>query len=196
MDVEDKAGVIIAVRNYKVTKKKRRIDGVDFSALDTASDEKILLRSMEPLTKAGYVGMDEVKQMLKDMKRQNFDRGVFISRRFTVAASAEMALRKIQQVSDEYFPPVKPDILYLAIGNCMNDLCKENCGNIPSSRSECQSWTESSICRIRTISENASFHFDNGIISLLNDDLRQLLSFRENPAAMLYSKDSAENSVS
>ena len=85
MDVEDKAGVIIAVRNYKVTKKKRRIDGVDFSALDTASDEKILLRSMEPLTKAGYVGMDEVKQMLKDMKRQNFDRGVFISRRFSAS---------------------------------------------------------------------------------------------------------------
>jgi hypothetical protein len=197
MNIEDKAGVIIAARNYKCTKKKRRVDGVDFSALDTASDEKILLRSMEPQTKAGYVGLDEVKQMLKDMKHQNYDRGVFISKRFTVAASEEMALRKIQQVSDEYLPPVKPDILYLAIGNCINDLCKANCGNIPSNQSECKSWAQSNICRIRTISENASFHFDSGLTNLLNDDLRQLLSLRETPTETLYStKESAKQSRS
>ena len=195
MDVEDKAGIIIAVRKYKCTKKKRRIDGVDFSALDSASDEKILLRSMEPQSKAGYVGLSEVRQMVKDMKRQKYDRGVFISKRFTAAASEEMSLRKIQRVSEEYFPPVTPDTLYLTIGNCINNLCEENCGNIPSNRSECHSGTEGNICRIKTIGENASFHFNVGLIKLLNDDLRQLLSLRKTVKDASYSnQNTAEQS--
>ena len=139
MSLEDKAEFIIAVRNYRCENRKRRFDGFDFSVLDANSTEKILVRSIEPQTKAGFVGVDDVKKMAKEMKNQNFDRGVFISKRFTVAAEEEMALRKIQQVSDVYMPPVKTEDLYLTIGDCADRQCRAKCGNVPARKSECQS---------------------------------------------------------
>jgi Restriction endonuclease len=180
MSAEDKAGVIIALRNYKCERKKKRSDGVDFSVIDSASDEKILMRSINPLTKAGSVGVDDVKRMLKDMKTQKCDRGVLISRQFTAAAAEEMALGKIQQVSDGYMPPTSPKNIYVTLNDHVNTLCKANCGDAPSSHSDCQSWEEDSECRVRTISNNASFHFERGWASLLNEDLRQLLSLPKN----------------
>jgi len=180
MSAEDKAGVIIALRNYKCERKKKRIDGIDFSVLDAASDEKILMRAMDPLNKAGFVGVDDVKRMLKDMKTQKCDRGVLISRRFTVAASEEMALGKIQQVSDGYMPPASPQNIYVTLNDRVSTLCKENCGTASSKQSDCQSWRDSSECRVRTISNNASFHFERGWASLLSEDLRQLLSLPKN----------------
>jgi hypothetical protein len=180
MSAEDKAGVIIALRNYKCERKKKRNDGVDFSVLDSASDEKILMRALNPQTKAGFVGVDDVKKMLKDMKTQKCDRGVLISRRFTVAASEEMALGKIQQVSDGYMPPASPQNIYLTLNDCVTTQCKAKCGTAPSRQSDCKSWENGNECRVRTISNNASFHFERGWASLLNEDLRQLLSLPKN----------------
>ena len=176
MSLEDKAEFIIAVRNYRCENRKRRFDGFDFSVLDANSTEKILVRSIEPQTKAGFVGVDDVKKMAKEMKNQNFDRGVFISKRFTVAAEEEMALRKIQQVSDVYMPPVKTEDLYLTIGDCADRQCRAKCGNVPARKSECQSLADGTPCRVRTISNNAIFHLEHGWLNLLNEDLMQLLS--------------------
>ena len=180
MSAEEKAGVIIALRNYKCERKKKRSDGVDFSVLDSASDEKILMRSLNLQTKAGFVSVDDVKRMLKDMKTQKCDRGVLISRRFTNAATEEMALGKIQQVSDEYMPPASLENIYGTLNEHVSSLCKTKCGAASSKQSDCQSWRDGSECRVKTISNNASFHFERGWTSLLNGDLRQLLSLPKN----------------
>jgi len=180
MSAEDKAGVIIALRNYKCERKKKRNDGVDYSVVDSSSDEKILMRSMNPKTKAGFVSLDDVKKMLKDMKTQKCDRGVLISNRFTVAAAEEMALGKIQQVSDGYMPPASPENIYNTLNDSVSNKCKEMCGAALSRHSECQSWKDDGECRVRTISNNASFHFERGWANLLNEDLRQLLSLPKN----------------
>lgn len=175
MSVEDKAELIIAIRNYKCEKRKKRTDGMDFTVSDVASDEKILLRSIEPQSKAGFVGVDDVKKMLKVMKSEKCDRGVLIGKRFTVAAVEEMALDKIQQVSDEYMPPFKPEQLYITVNDCVKNLCRAKCGKVPLKESDCKSYTDENACRVRAISRNASFHFEKGWISLLKDDLKQLL---------------------
>lgn len=180
MSAEDKAGVIIALRNYKCERKKKRSDGVDFSVVDSASDEKILMRAMNPQTKAGFVSVDDVKRMLKDMKTQKCDRGVLISRRFTNAATEEMALGKIQQVSDEYMPPASLENIYGTLNDHVNSMCKAKCGAASEKKSDCQSLKDGSECRVRTISNNATFHFERGWTSLLNGDLRQLLSLPKN----------------
>jgi hypothetical protein len=176
MSVEEKAGLIIAVRNYRCQKKKQRSDGVDFSVLEASSDDKILLRSIEPQTAAGYVSVEDVRKMVKEMKSQKCERGVLISKRFTIAASEEMVLRKIQQVSDDYMPPIKPETLFLTINNCINNLCISQCGFVPVKKSDCSTGKDSSPCRIRAISNNASFHYEHKWMNLLRDDLRQLLS--------------------
>jgi hypothetical protein len=176
MSVEDKAELIIAVRNYKFKSRKKRIDGVDFTVSDTQSDEKVLLRSIEPQAKAGYVGLDDVKKMLEVMKSQDCDRGVIIGKRFTVAAAEQMALEKIQQVSDEYMPPIKPENLYFTVNDCVNSLCKAKCGRVPLKNSDCKAYLEAESCRVRSISVDALFHFERGWINLLKNDLKQLLS--------------------
>jgi hypothetical protein len=150
---------------------------------------------MDPQSKAGFVGVDDVKKMLKDMKSQNCDRGVFISKRFTAAAAEEMANGKIQQVSDGYMPPVKPENLYLAISDSVDNLCKAKCSLVPAKRSDCRSWAEGNTCRVREISNNAAFHFERGWISLLNDDLRQLLSLPKSAkSAVASAKKSSDHS--
>jgi hypothetical protein len=179
MSVEDKAELIIAIRNYKCEKRKKRANGIDFTASDAASDERILLRSIEPQAKTGFVGVDDVKKMLKVMRSEDYDRGVLISKRFTVAAVEEMAQDNIQQVSDEYMPPFKPEKLYLTIDNYVKNLCKAKCGSVPAKESDCKSYTDENACRVRAISRNASFHFEKGWMNLLKDDLKQLLTLNK-----------------
>ena len=175
MSVEDKAELIIALRNYKCEKRKKRTDGIDFTVSDSLLEEKILLRSIEPQAKAGFVGVDDVKKMLKVIKSEDYDRGVLIGKRFTVAAVEEMVHYKIQHVSDEYMPPFKPDKLYLTINDCANNLCRAKCGAVPLKESNCQSKKDENPCRVKAISRNASFHFEKGWMSLLKDDLKQIL---------------------
>ena len=179
MSIEDKAELIIVMRNYKCEKRKRRTDGVDFTVSDAESDEKILLRSIEPQAKAGFVGVDDVKKMLKVMKSEDCDRGVLIGKRFTTAAAEEMVQEKIQQVSDEYMPPFKPEKLYFTINDCVNSLCRAKCGDIPLKQSDCKAFMDGNSCRVRTISNNSSFHFEQGWMCLLKDDLKQLLSLQK-----------------
>jgi hypothetical protein len=179
MSIEDKAELIIAVRNYKCEKRKKWSDSIDFTVSDVESDEKILLRTIEPQSKAGFVGVDDVKKMLKAMKSEDCHRGVLIGKRFTTAAAEEMATEKIQQVSDEYMPPFNPEKLYLTINDRVNDLCRARCNDIPLKQSDCKAFTAGSSCRVRTVSNNALFHFERGWTCLLKDDLKQLLSLRK-----------------
>lgn len=172
---EDKAEFLVAVRNYKCGSRKKWSGGIDFVASDVVLCEKVLLRLIEPQSKSGFVGADDVKNMLKGMKHKDCDKGVLIGKRFTNAATQEMSVHGIQQVSDGYMPPIKSEDIFLTINNFINNLCRTKCGAVPLKESDCKGHLKESNCKIRSISDNAFFHFERGWINLLKNDLRQLL---------------------
>jgi hypothetical protein len=159
------------MRNYSCEDREKSDEGIDITALDTASNEKILLRIAEPKSKSGFIGIDAVRKMLEAMKNEEYDKGFLFGKRFTAAAKQELMQNDIQRISEQYMPRFKPDRLYLRINNYVNELCKAKCGKIPKKESDCKG-----NCRIRIISDNASFHFEQGWTSLMKKDLKQLLS--------------------
>jgi hypothetical protein len=175
VSIEDKAEFLMAVRNYKCEKREKWSGGIDFVASDVVSDEKVLLRLIAPQSRSGFVGADDVKNMLKVMKHKDCDRGVLFGKRFTDAATQEMNVYNIQQVSDEYMPPIKSENMLLTINDSVNNLCRTKCGAIPLKESDCKGHLKESYCRIRSISDDALFHFERGWTNLLKNDLRQLL---------------------
>jgi hypothetical protein len=175
MSIEDKAEFLIAVRSLKCEKREEWSGGIDFVASDVISDEKVLLRLIEPQSRSGFVGADDVKNMVKVMKRKDCNSGVLFGKRFTDAATQEMNACNIQQVSDEYMPPIKSENIILTINGCINNLCKTRCGAIPLKESDCKGRLKESHCRVRSISDDALFHYERGWMNLLKNDLRQLL---------------------
>jgi len=159
------------MRNYSCEDRAKRDEGIDITALDTESNERILLRIVESKTKSGFVGINTVKKMLEDMEREEYDKGFLFGKRFTTAAKQELMQNDIQRISEQYMPKFKPERLYLRINNYVNELCKATCGKIPKKESDCKG-----DCRIRVISDNALFHFEQGWINMMKKDLKQLLS--------------------
>lgn len=175
MSIEEKAKFLITLRNYKCGKAEKWSDGIDFVSSDVISDEKVFVRIIEARNKAGFVGIDDVKSMLKVMRRKGCDKGVLIGKKFTVAASHEMSLCNIEQTSDDYMPPVKTEDVILAINDCVDNLCRNRCGAVPLNKSDCRVFVEEGLCRVKSISDDALFHFERGWMNLLKNDLRQLL---------------------
>ena len=175
MSIEDKAEFLMAVRNLKCEKREKWSDGIDYLALDVISDEKVFVRVIEPRSRSGFVGADDVKNMLEVMRRKDCGKGVIIGKRFTDAATQEMSLCNIQQVSDEYMPPVKSENIILTINGCVNDLCRTKCGAIPLKESDCKGRLKENLCRVKSISDDALFHYERGWMDLMKNDLRQLL---------------------
>jgi hypothetical protein len=171
MGIRDEAELFMAMRNYSCEEREKWDEGVDIIALDTASQEKVLLRIVEPKSKSGFVGIDAVKKMMEAMERDEYGKGFLFGKRFTDAAKQELIQNDIQRISEGYMPKFKPERLYLRINQYVNDLCKVKCGKIPEKESDCKG-----DCRIRTISDNASFHFERGWINLMKKDLKQLLT--------------------
>ena len=161
----------MAMRNYSCEEREKGEEGIDIIALDTASKEKVLLRIVESKSKSGFVGIDAVRKMLETMEREDYDKGFLFGKRFTDAAKNEMMENDIQRISEGYMPRFKPERLYLRINQYVNDLCKVKCGKIPEKESDCKG-----DCRIRVVSDNASFHFEQGWINLMKKDFKQLLS--------------------
>jgi hypothetical protein len=171
ISIQDEAELFMAMRNYSCEEREKWDKGVDIIALDTASNEKVLLRIVESKSKSGFVGIDAVRKMLEAMEREDYDKGFLFGKRFTDAAKQELMQNDIQRISEGYMPRFKPERLYLRINQYVNDLCKVKCGKIPEKESDCKG-----NCRIRIISDNASFHFEQGWINLMKKDLKQLLS--------------------
>ncbi|MBN1358304.1 restriction endonuclease [Candidatus Bathyarchaeota archaeon] len=171
VSIKDEAELFMAMRNYSCEDREKWDEGIDITALDTASNEKVLLRIVESKSKSGYVGIDTVRKMLEAMEKEDYDKGVLFGKRFTDAAKHELMQNDIQRISEGYMPTFKPERLYLRINQYVNDLCKEKCGKIPEKESDCKG-----DCRIRIISDNASFHFEQGWINLMKKDLKQLLA--------------------
>ncbi len=171
MSIQDEAELFMAMRNYSCEEREKWEEGIDITALDTESNQKILLRIVESKSKSGFVGIDAVRKMLEDMEREEYDKGFLFAKRFTAAAKQELIQNDIQRISEQYMPTFKPERLYLRINNYVNELCKAKCRKIPKKESDCKG-----DCRIRVISDNASFHFEQGWINLMKKDLKQLLS--------------------
>jgi hypothetical protein len=180
MSVEEKAKFLIALRNYKCGRGEKWSDGIDFVSFDVIADEKVFVRSIESRRRAGFVGADNVKSMLKVMMRKGCKRGVLVGKRFTAAASQEMGMFNIEQVSDDYMPPFRAEDIMLTINNCADKLCRMNCGAVPLKKSDCKGSVEANLCRVRLISDDALFHCEHGWMNLLKNDLRQLLFLNEN----------------
>ena len=164
----------MSMRNLSCEEKEEWDRGMDITALDAESNEKVLLRIVESKSKSGFVGVDAVIEMLEAMEREDYDKGVLLGKKFTVAAKRELMENDIQRISESHTPRFKPESLYLGINNYVNDLCKAKCGKIPKKESDCKG-----DCRIRIISDNASFHFEQGWIKLMKNDLKQLLAIRD-----------------
>ncbi len=171
VSIKDEAELFMAMRNYSCEDREKGDEGIDITALDTASNEKVLLRIVESKSKSGFVGIDSVRKMLEAMEKEDYDKGVLFGKRFTDAAKQELMQNDIQRISEGYMPTFKPERLYLRINQYVNDLCKEKCGKIPEKESDCKG-----DCRVRVISDNASFHFEQGWINLMKKDLKQLLA--------------------
>ncbi len=164
----------MSMRNFSCEEREEWDQGMDITALDEESNEKVLLRIVESKSKSGFVGVDAVREMLEAMEREDYDKGVLLGKKFTVAAKRELMENDIQRISESHTPRFKPERLYLRINNYVNDLCKVKCGKIPKKESDCKG-----DCRIRIISDNASFHFEQGWIKLMKNDLKQLLAIRD-----------------
>jgi hypothetical protein len=171
ISIQDEAELFMAMRNYNCEEREKWDEGVDIIASDVASKEKILLRIVESKSKSGFVGIDAVRKMVEAMDREDYDKGFLFGKRFTDAAKQELMHNDIQRISEGYMPRFKPERLYLRINQYVNDLCKMKCGKIPEKESDCKG-----DCRIRVVSDNASFHFEQGWINLMKKDFKQLLS--------------------
>jgi hypothetical protein len=173
MSIQDEAELLMAVRDYSCEERGEWDEGIDITALDVKSKEKILLRVVTSKVKSGFIGIDAVREMLGVMERRDYDKGFLFGKRFTDSAKQKMMENGIQRFSEIYAPPFKPERLYLRINHYVKKLCKAKCGRIPKEEADCKS-----NCRTRVISDNALFHFENGWINLMKNDLKQLLALQ------------------
>ncbi|MDH5634205.1 MAG: restriction endonuclease [Candidatus Bathyarchaeota archaeon] len=178
--LESKAEMIMATRGYENEGRQTWGKGVDFTATEPNSKRKILLRVItDTKSRSGVVGVNGVTEMIDAMKRRDCDRGIFISRRFSQAAKKEMRQQGIQIVSETFEPRFEPIRLYSAIVDYTNDLCKAKCGRVPKKAFDCEGFSKGHYtCRIRLISDNASFHFQRGWTNLLTGDFRHLTQLK------------------
>lgn len=175
-----KAEVISAVRGYEKRRTRRKEGSVDFTVSPSETDEKILIRIItEGKAKSGYVGTDAVKEMSDILKKQNYDKGILIGKRFTETAKSEMKRENIEAVS-ERFTRFKLERLYSAIDRCVRNLCKAKCGHVPIKESDCKGYVAGHYsCDVRLVSDDASFHLEHGWIGFLERDLAKLLAIEK-----------------
>lgn len=168
----------MAIEDYKSIDVEKRNNGLDITALDKESDDKILLRVItEPESKSGYVGADTVDRMVAAIENKDCDKGILISNRFTKAARRKLAEEGIRRMSDDGRTYFDLERLYLVARDLVDDLCKAKCGKVPQKESECKGRVNGGYsCNVRLISDNASFHFERGWTSALQKDVLRLLS--------------------
>jgi|WetSurMetagenome_2_1015567.scaffolds.fasta_scaffold91749_2 hypothetical protein len=169
---EIKTNFIIAVRGYKTVKKQKNANFTDVTAVDD-SNNKVLLRIIEPLANE-YIVANDVKKMAEDMKQENYDSAILISKHFTDNAIDEMNKNKIQHISEEYMPPFDIQEVYLAIMNCANSQCQKKCGKV-TLVTEC-SEKSADYCKTKAFAVSAKRHYEDGTVGLLKNDLKMALA--------------------
>lgn len=176
-----KAEMIMAIRGYENEATRRWREGIDFAASQDESEDKILLRVItKPGSRSGTVGVNVVDEMIDTMKHEGYDKGILVSEKFSNAAKREMRREGIQIISGNLKPRFEPQELYFKIREYTDELCKAKCGGVPKKKSDCRGLTgDHYTCKIRLISDNASFHFERGWTNLLIRDFQQLISLTD-----------------
>jgi hypothetical protein len=67
MSIQDEAELVMALRDYSCKDRGEWDGGVDITALDAESKEKILLRVVTSKVKSGFIGLDAVRKMLGEL---------------------------------------------------------------------------------------------------------------------------------
>ena len=178
MSFKSKAEIIMAMEDYECEDRQRLDEGIDLMASHDNSDDRILLRIItEPTSKSGIIGINAVKKMSETLERENYDKGILISKRFTVAARQEMRRKHIRMISEKFMPSFEPHKIYLKIQDYVNNICKIKCGNVPEKESDCDGYSNGGYtCEVRVISDDASFHLKHGWTNLLQNDLNRILA--------------------
>lgn len=177
----DNAEVVLAVRGYETVDIRKKESLVDYTVSPQKSDDKILVRVIiGTSSKAGYVGVDSVKEMNDLLEKRNYDKGVLVGKRFTEAAKNEMKRDKIEMISDTRKPYFASMKLFSIINDYTQKLCKAKCGQIPLKDSNCKGYTDGRYsCDVRLTSDNADFHFERGWTRFLEKDLMKLLAIEK-----------------
>lgn len=182
MGIELEAELLMEIRGYECEEKESWDEGVDFIVSDAKSDQKVLLRVItDPKSSSGVVGVDTVRKMVETIRQDDYDKGVLISERFSKAARKEINQKGIQMISEKFILSFGPQKLFLAIQDCVDGLCKAKCGRVPEKELDCdgKEFDGNYSCKIRLISDNASFHYQRSWTNLLREDLLQLLALRK-----------------
>ena len=176
-----KAEMIMAIRNYENEATRRNKEGIDFVASKAESDDKVLLRVItKPRSRSGTVGVDAVNEMVDALRQEDYDKGILISDRFSAAAKDAMKREDIQIISQNITPRYEPIELYARIREYTDSLCIAKCGSVPKKKSDCKGISDGHYtCKVRLLSDNASFHRERGWVDLLKRDFRQLISLRD-----------------
>jgi len=174
----EKAELVMAIREYDDIKRRKREGGIDIIVSPLRSDDKILMRVInKSRTKSGIVGINSVRKMSEFLERNDYDGGFLVGKRFTNAAREEMSREGIEGISEKFMPSFKPQRLYFSVNKIVEKLCKAKCGRVPMEESDCKGYSEGNYsCKIRLISDDASFHFERGWTNLLQNDLKRLLT--------------------
>jgi hypothetical protein len=176
-----KAEMIMAIRNYENEETRSSKEGIDFVATQDESDEKVLLRVITNSRGASRtVGVDSVNEMVDALKQEDYDKGILISERFSPAAKDAMRREGIQVISQNSTPRYEPNELYSRMREYTDNLCRAKCGRAPKKKSDCKGISNGHYtCKIRLISDNASFHRERGWVNLLKNDFKQLILLKD-----------------
>ena len=176
-EIVEMAELIMAVRDYENEEEQQWKKGIDIIASPNESDDKILMRVItKPSTKSGVIGTTAVREMSEELKREGYNKGFLIGKRFTKDARELMSQEGIGMASTQITPSFKPQRLYVTIHDYINHLCRAKCGRVPKEESDCKGYSDNHYsCKIRLISDNAQLHFERGWTNLLQNDLKQLL---------------------
>ncbi len=174
----ERAELVMAVREYDDKKRRKWDRGIDIIVSPVKSDDKLLMRVIKKSrTKSGVVGVNTVREMSEFLERNDYDGGFLIGKRFSSAARREMNREGIGLISEKLMPSFKPQKLYFSVNKIVESLCKAKCGRVPMEESDCKGYSKGSYsCEVRLISDDASFHFEHGWTSLLQNDLKRLLA--------------------
>jgi len=178
LSLELKTELFVAIEDYESKGIKKRDSGLDITALDDKSNGKVLLRVItKPKSKSGYVGADTVDKMAATIENEDYDKGILISNKFTKAADKKLVEEGIQRISENLILDFPAKRLYFAARDLVDEQCKTKCGRVPQKESDCKGQLNDRYsCKVRLISDNASFNFERGWTSLLQKDVLRLLS--------------------
>lgn len=178
----DKAKLISVIRNYENKKIIDKKNIIDFSVSPHQNNQKILIRTItQPQSHSGFVGIDTARKMIDFIKTKKYDKGIIIGNKFTKAAFHDLKSANIEIVSTTFTPKFPLDKLHTIVNDYAEKLCKEKCGKIPKTASDCKGIIDKKYdCKIRLISDNADFHYQKNWKKFLTQDIIQLIEIEKN----------------